>query len=242
MALLEVDALVAGYNRAPVVHGISLLVERGQVAAVIGPNGAGKSTLIKAIFGLCDVLGGEVKLDGERLNGRRPSQLVSRGLAYLPQLENVFPSLTVKENLEMGAFLQPKGAAKRIDELTEMFPDLGPALKRLAGDLSGGQRTMLGLARALMTRPTMLLLDEPTAGLSPIYADRIWEHIDEAAASGVTVMIVEQNARRALEAADRGFVLTGGRLAREGTGRELLESDEVVDLYLGAAGVHDPIP
>lgn len=238
MALLEVNDLVAGYGRMPVVHGISLTLERGEVAAVIGPNGAGKSTLIKAIFGLCDVLGGDVALDGGSICGLSPSRLVSRGLAYLPQVENIFPSLTVRENLEMGAFLQPKGAAKRIDELTGMFPDLGPALKRPAGELSGGQRTMLAMARALMMQPTILLLDEPTAGLSPLYADVIWEHVDQVVASGVTVLMVEQNARRALEAADHGFVLVAGRLARQGTGQELLASDEVVELYLGAAGLH----
>lgn len=238
MALLEVDNLVAGYGRTPIVHGISLAIERGQAAAVIGPNGAGKSTLIKAIFGLCDVLAGDVRLDGARLTGLPPSQLVSRGLAYLPQVDNVFASLTVKENLEMGAFLRPKVVGRRIEELTRMFPDLVPALKRPAGDLSGGQRTMLAMARALMMEPTILLLDEPTAGLSPIYTDHIWDHVAAVVASGVTVMIVEQNARRALETADRGFVLVAGRLVREGTGQELLASDEVVELYLGRAGVH----
>lgn len=236
MALLEVDDLVAGYGRAPVVHGVSLAVERGEVVAVIGPNGAGKSTLVKAIFGLCDVFGGEVSVDGERVTGLRPSRLVGRGLAYLPQVDNVFPSLTVMENLEMGAFAQPREAAARIDELTAMFPDLGPAMKRTAGELSGGQRTMLALARALMTRPSVLLLDEPTAGVAPMVGDRIWEHIAEIVASGTTVLIVEQNARRALEAADRGLVLTSGRLAREGTGRELLDSDDIVELFLGVEG------
>lgn len=236
MALLEVDGLVAGYGRAPILHGVSLTVERGEVVAVIGPNGAGKSTLVKAIFGLCDLFGGEITLDGERLTGLRPSQVVARGLAYMPQIDNVFPNLTVKENLEMGAFTRPKEAAGRIDELIAMFSDLSPALKRSAGELSGGQRTMLALARALMTRPSGLLLDEPTAGTAPIVADRIWEHIASIAASGTTVMIVEQNARRALEAADRGLVLTNGRLAREGTGRELLDSEDIVELFLGIEG------
>lgn len=239
MALLEVDELIAGYGRSPVVHGISLTVERAQVAAIIGPNGAGKSTLIKAIFGLCTVHSGTVTFEGERLSGLRPSQIASRGLAYLPQVENVFPSLTVKENLEMGAFRQPKGASKRIDELMEMIPDLRPTLKRAAGELSGGQRTMLGLARALMTRPTMLLLDEPTAGLSPVAADRVWHHIAEIVSMGATLMIVEQNARRALEAADRGFVLTSGRLARQGGAQELLDSDDIVELFLGTLPAHD---
>lgn len=238
MPLLEVDNLVAGYGRTPIVHGISMTLERGEVAAVIGPNGAGKTTLIKAIFGLCQVLGGDVRLDGTRLTGLPTSRLVARGLAYLPQTDNVFPSLTVKENLEMGAFLRPKAAARRIEELILMFPDLAQALKRPARDLSGGQRTMLAMARALMMEPTILLLDEPTAGLSPIYTDHIWEHITAVAESGITVMIVEQNARQALGTADRGFVLVAGRLVREGTGQELLASDEVVELYLGVAGLH----
>lgn len=238
MAFLEVDSLIAGYGRVPVLHGISLSVERGEVAAFIGPNGAGKSTLIKAIFGLCDVLGGSVTLDGSRLDGLRPSKVVARGLGYLPQVDNVFPSLTVKENLEMGAFLQPKNAARRIDEIIEMIPELARTLKRAAGELSGGQRTMLGLGRALMTQPTVVLLDEPTAGLAPIVADRIWEHISAVVARGTTVMIVEQNARRALEAADRGFVLAAGRLAREGPARDLLNSDEIIELFLGTARGH----
>ncbi|MBI2776517.1 MAG: ABC transporter ATP-binding protein [Chloroflexi bacterium] len=233
MALLEIDDLVAGYGSSAVVHGISLTVDHAQVVALIGPNGAGKSTLIKAIFGLCTVHSGNVVFEGKRLSGLRPSQIVSRGLAYLPQVENVFPSLTVRENLEMGAFLQPKGAAKRIDELVEMIPDLRPTLKRPAGELSGGQRTMLGLARALMTRPTMLLLDEPTAGLSPVAADRVWNLIAEIVSSGAALVIVEQNARRALEAADRGFVLTSGRIARAGGAQELLDSDDIVELFLG---------
>jgi branched-chain amino acid transport system ATP-binding protein len=235
MALFETQAVKAGYGRSPVVHDVSLSVDEGEIAAVIGPNGAGKSTFIKAVFGLCDVLGGEIRLRGEPIHGLKPSRIVARGIGYVPQVQNVFPSLTVRENLEMGAYLKPANAARRIEELCAMFPDLGQSLKRRAGVLSGGQRNMLALARALMMSPSLLLLDEPTAGLSPIYVDKVWEHIAQIRQSGVSILIVEQNARRALEAADRGYVLVGGRLAHSGTGAEILGSEEVVSLYLGSA-------
>jgi len=163
---------------------------------------------------------------------------VGKGLAYMPQIDNVFPSLTVKENLEMGGITRTKDVTARIEELTTMFRALGPALKRVAGELSGGQRTMLAMARALMTRPSGLLLDEPTAGTAPLVADQIWEHISLIAATGTTVMIVEQNARRALEVADRGLVLTTGTIAREGTGKELLDSEDIVELFLGIDIAH----
>lgn len=237
MPLFDVQGLSAGYGRAPIVHEMSLSLEGGKVAAIIGPNGAGKSTFIKAIFGLCDVLGGKVQLSGQDLHGLRPSRIVQRGIGYVPQVENVFPSLSVRENLEMGAYLKPQGVSERITELTQMFPDLGTALKRRAGELSGGQRNMLALARALMMHPKVLLLDEPTAGLSPIYQERVWEHIATIAASGVGVVIVEQNARRALQAADFGYLLVAGRLAQSGTGQELLTSTDVVAHYLGGAQV-----
>jgi ABC-type branched-subunit amino acid transport system ATPase component len=235
MALFETHDVKAGYGRSPVVHDVSLTVDEGQIAAIIGPNGAGKSTFIKAVFGLCDVLGGEIRLRGESIQGLRPSRIVAHGIGYVPQVLNVFPSLTVRENLEMGAYLRPAVAARRIDELCAMFPDLGQSLKRRAGVLSGGQRNMLALARALMMSPSLLLLDEPTAGLSPVYVDKVWEHIAQIRQSGVAILIVEQNARRALEAADWGYVLVGGRLAHAGTGAEILGSEEVVSLYLGSA-------
>lgn len=234
MALFEARNVRAGYGKSPIVHDVTLEVGEGEIATVIGPNGAGKSTFIKAVFGLCDVLGGEISLQGQPLQGLRPSRIVAKGIGYVPQVQNVFQSLTVRENLEMGAYLRPEGSAQRIEELCKMFPDLGLALKRRAGELSGGQRNMLALARALMTRPSMLLLDEPTAGLSPLYADKVWDHISEIRQSGVAILIVEQNARRALESADRGYVLVAGRLAHSGSGSDLLESDEVVSLYLGS--------
>lgn len=235
MALFEVRDITAGYRRSPVVHGVSMALDPGQVATIIGPNGAGKSTLIKAVFGLCDILSGEVVLGDRSLAGMRPSRIVAAGIGYVPQVQNVFPSLTVRENLEMGAYLKPQGVAEEIERVVAMFPDLGRAMPRRAGDLSGGQRNMLALARALMTRPRVLLLDEPTAGLAPIYADRVWEHVARIREEGVAVLIVEQNARRSLAAADVGYVLVAGRLVRQGTGTELLESDDVAMLYLGTS-------
>jgi branched-chain amino acid transport system ATP-binding protein len=235
MALFEVVDMTAGYRGSPIVHGVSVSLEPGQVATIIGPNGAGKSTLIKAVFGLCDVLKGAVRLDGRDLAGLRPSRVVAAGIAYVPQVQNVFPNLTVRENLEMGAYLNPELFAEQAERVFAMFPDLAAAASRRAGDLSGGQRNMLALARALMTRPRVLLLDEPTAGLAPIYADRVWDHVAGVRASGVAVVIVEQNARRSLEAADRGYVLVAGRLVREGPARELLASDDVAALYLGTS-------
>jgi branched-chain amino acid transport system ATP-binding protein len=235
MALFEAVAVTAGYRRSPIVHDVSLRLDAGEVATIIGPNGAGKSTFIKAVFGLCDVLGGEVRLDGRDLAGLKPSRVVAAGIAYVPQVLNVFPSLTVRENLEMGAYLNPDLVAEQTERVFAMFPDLGHAAGRRAGELSGGQRNMLALARALMTRPRVLLLDEPTAGLAPIYADRVWEHVAEVRHSGVAVLIVEQNARRSLEAADRGYVLVAGRLVREGPARDLLASDDVAALYLGTS-------
>lgn len=237
MPLFEVRKMTAGYNRNPIVHGVDLQLEAGKMACIIGPNGAGKSTLIKAVFGLCDVLGGEVVVDGKPVAGLKPSQVVASGIGYVPQVENIFTSLTVRENLEMGAYLNPRDIGRRIEEIVAMFPDLSLAMKRQAGGLSGGQRNMLALARALMTRPKVLLLDEPTAGLSPIYVEKVWEYVATIVESGAGVVVVEQNARRALRAADHGYLMVAGRLAQQGTALELLESEDVVAHYLGGAQV-----
>jgi branched-chain amino acid transport system ATP-binding protein len=235
MALFEVEGLTAGYAQAPVIHEVSLRAETGELVAIIGPNGAGKSTLVKAVFGLADRLAGRVRLAGADVTGLRPNRLVALGLGYVPQVDNVFPSLTVRENLEMGAYRAPAEFRARLDEVVAMFPDLGAHLGRRAGDLSGGQRSMLALARALMMRPRVLLLDEPTAGLAPIYVDAVWSYVTRIADAGVAVVVVEQNARRALETCHRGIVLAGGRLVHEGTGGELLANEDVVRLYLGGA-------
>lgn len=237
MAELRVSHLTAGYHRSiPTVSDISLTIESREIVAIIGPNGAGKSTFIKAVFGLCTVLSGEVSLDGTIISGLVPSKVVAHGLGYVPQVSNVFPSLTVRENLEMGGYLSRKEIPQRIKEVTDIFPDLGVALARRAQELSGGQRNMLALARALMTRPAFVLLDEPTAGLSPLYVDKVWEQVLGVSRSGVGVLIVEQNARRALKAADRGLVLVEGRIAMAGPAAEILDSPQVVELYLGGEG------
>jgi ABC-type branched-subunit amino acid transport system ATPase component len=233
MALLEVRDMVAGYQHMPIVHGVTVTLEPGEVVAIVGPNGAGKSTLIKAVFGLCDVLRGEVVLAGQNLTGLKPSRVVAAGIAYVPQVRNVFPSLTVRENLEMGGYLFPTEVEERLAAVVEMFPDLGTAMKRKAGELSGGQRNMLALARALMTRPKVMLLDEPTAGLSPLFTDRVWEHVLRVAQDGIGVLVVEQNARRALLSSQRGYVLVNGQVAFEGPGPALVDNPEVVASYLG---------
>ncbi len=233
MALFNVRALTAGYNHAPIVHDVSFGLEEGEILTIIGPNGAGKSTLIKAIFGLCDVLAGEILLGSDNLAGLRASKVVARGISYVPQVLNIFPSMSIKENLEMGAYLRKSGTGERIKELTAMFPDLGVASGRKAGELSGGQRNMLALARALMTEPRVLLLDEPTAGLAPKYADAVWDHVAQIANTGIGVVVVEQNARRALESSDRGLVMAGGQLVKEGPAATLLEDEQIAEVYLG---------
>lgn len=237
MSTLEIDKLTGGYHRTiPTIRNISASVHSGEIVAVIGPNGAGKSTFIKAIFGLCIRHSGEVRLDGTVLSGLVTSKVVAHGLGYVPQVNNVFAGMTVRENLEMGGFLRRREVPRRIAEVSEIFPDLKAALPRKAEELSGGQRNMLALARALMTDPAFVLLDEPTAGLSPIYVDKVWEQVRRVAQSGVGVLIVEQNARRALESAQQGLVLVEGQIALARPAKDLLNSPEVVELYLGGEG------
>lgn len=237
MSQLEVIGLTGGYHPTiPTIHDVSVTVNSGETVAIIGPNGAGKSTFIKAIFGLCLVHSGQVKIDGTVISGMRTSKTVAYGLGYVPQVANVFPGMTVRENLEMGGFLRRKRISERIEEVVGIFPDLSAALPRKAEQLSGGQRNMLALARALMTDPAFVLLDEPTAGLSPLYVDKVWDQVRRVADSGVGVLIVEQNARRALESADKGLVLVEGRIALSRPAADLLDSPEVVELYLGGEG------
>ncbi|MGH9101746.1 MAG: ABC transporter ATP-binding protein [Acidimicrobiales bacterium] len=232
-AVLEVDGLVAGYGGAPIITGICLTVKAGEISVVVGPNGAGKSTAIKAIAGVVHPSGGTVRLHGEQVAGLRSDVLTRRGLGYVPQVRNIFPSLTVRENLEMGGYGRKKGVREKIEDLLELFPDLRPAQRRAARTLSGGQRSMLATARGLMTDPRALLLDEPTAGLSPRYEAAVWQHIDAVRATGVGLLVVEQNTRRALRYANWGYVLVEGENKLDGPGRELLESEEVTELYIG---------
>ncbi len=232
---LEVVGLSAGYGGPPIVQDIGLRAQPGRITAIVGPNGAGKSTLLKAIAGVIHVSSGRVVLGGQEVGGLPPEQLVRRGLAYVPQVANVFPSLTVRENLEMGAYVKKNGIRERIEEMFALFPDLRVAAKRPAKTLSGGQRNMLAMARGLMGDPQVMLLDEPTAGLSPKFESAVWEHVLKVRDLGVAVVIVEQNTRRTLTHADRAYVLTLGQNRLEGTGKELLNDEEVVALYIGRA-------
>jgi branched-chain amino acid transport system ATP-binding protein len=232
--LLDARGLVAGYlPGVDILNGCSVEVYDREIVGIIGPNGAGKSTLVKAVFGLIPLRSGTVRLRGEEISARRAHELVKHGVGYVPQLRNVFAALTVEENLRMGAYLQPHEFSQRRDEIITLLPRLGERLSLRAGSLSGGERQMLAMARALMIEPSVLLLDEPSAGLSPMMQDDVFDRIVSINRSGVAVMMVEQNARRCLETARRGYVLDQGRNAFTGTGAELLIDEKVVQLYLG---------
>src|SRR5580693_4323694 len=231
--ILRVEGLTAGYGGAPVIEDVAIDARLGQLTVMVGPNGAGKSTLMKAIAGVVRPSGGRVVLNGSDVTGRAPERLVVLGMSYVPQLANVFPSLTIAENLEMGGYVRKAGTKERAAELLEMFPDLRAARRRPARTLSGGQRTMLAIARGLMLDPKTLLLDEPTAGLSPKIEGAVWDRILAIRASGVAVVVVEQNTRRALRHADRAYVLVNGRNRLEGTGQELSDTERLAAIYLG---------
>ena len=232
--LLTADDVVAGYLPGiDILTGCSLDLHPGEIVGVIGPNGAGKSTLLKAIFGLVDVRAGAIRLGQEDITGLNPHQLVARGIGYVPQTENVFPRLSIRENLEMGVFQDPKRFAARFEVVAELFPLLAERSGQRADGLSGGERQMVAIGRALMMDPQVVLLDEPSAGLSPAYQDEVFERITTITATGVSLIMVEQNARRCLQICDRGYVLDQGANAHTGTGQQLLEDPKVVNLYLG---------
>jgi len=230
---LAVHGLTAGYGGPPVIEDIELAADRGRITALVGPNGAGKSTLLKAIAGMIPPRAGRVVLEGADVTGEPPETLVRRGLAYVPQVANIFTRLTVLENLEIGGYVRAAGIRERVDELCRLFPDLRPALRRPARTLSGGERTMLALARGLMVDPAVLLLDEPGAGLSPHLQAAVWEQIRRACAMGVAVVVVGQNTHGTLMHADWAYVLVLGRNRLEGTGEDLLHDEQVVRLYVG---------
>ena len=232
--VLEAQGIVTGYGEVDILHGVSLTVNEGEMVAVIGPNGAGKSTLLKAIFGLLPVRSGRVFLKGQEVTNLSPDQIVSRGLSYVPQVENIFPSLTIKENLEMGGFVRRNGVRDRMEQVCELFPDLADRPGEVAGRLSGGQRQMLAVARALMLDPDVLLLDEPSASLSPKMVAIIFDRIGTINKAGTAILLVEQNAREALSLSNRGYVLAMGQNRLEGEASGLLENEEVGKLYLGA--------
>jgi branched-chain amino acid transport system ATP-binding protein len=232
--LLEARDLQVGYvPEVNIVDGCDIELSDGELVSIIGPNGAGKSTLIKGLFGLVPVRGGTVKVKGQEVTGAPTHRLVELGIGYVPQTDNVFPNLTVEENLEMGAFLNPKIVKQRYEALFEWFPILAERRSQRAGTMSGGQRQLVALARALMLEPDLLLLDEPSAGLSPANVDVIFERIQFINSEGVAILMVEQNARRALAMSDRGYVLEMGKNRFSGPGQELLNDPKVIDLYLG---------
>jgi branched-chain amino acid transport system ATP-binding protein len=232
--LIAANDLVAGYvPGVDILTGCSLELREGEIVGVIGPNGAGKSTLVKAMFGLLRVRSGSVTLRGNDITFSTPHELVARGIGYVPQVANVFPSLTVEENLEIGSYRRPRAFAERFASIESLFPRIADRRKQRAGSLSGGERQMLAMARALMMDPQVIFLDEPSAGLSPIFQDQVFARVHEINSAGVSVVMVEQNARRCLEIADRGYVLDQGRDAYSGRGDELLNDPKVVELYLG---------
>jgi len=233
--LLEVTGVSVGYNRgSEILHDVSIRLHRGEAVTVIGPNGAGKSTLLKAIIGVLHPSTGGIRFDGSLINKLAPHEVVRRGLAYVPQLENVFPSLTVRANLEMSCWgLRRRKREARVTELFSMFPALPGCGEKPVGALSGGQRQVVAMARALMPKPKALLLDEPSAGLAPKFVDLAFNQIATIRQAGVAVLLVEQNARRALAMSNRGYVLESGANRLEGTGQELLTNETVLQLYLG---------
>jgi neutral amino acid transport system ATP-binding protein len=232
-AILRTEGLVAGYVReVDILNGVSISVAEGEVVTVIGPNGAGKSTLIKAIFGLLRPRAGRVAFRDQEITGRKPHDITRLGLSYVPQLDNVFPSLTVEENLEMGS-LDSSRTREQMERMYQLFPRLDERRTQTVGTMSGGERQLVAMARALMPDPQVLLLDEPSAGLAPAFVDAIFEKVAEINRAGVTIVMVEQNARRALAMSDRGYVLDLGTDRFEGPGKQLLEDSKVAELYLG---------
>jgi branched-chain amino acid transport system ATP-binding protein len=235
--VIETKGLVAGYlPGVNILNGANFFANQGELVGIIGPNGAGKSTLLKAIFGLVKVREGEINLSGESIANLKANQLVAKGIGFVPQNNNVFPSLTIEENLQMGLFQNPKSYNERLEFVTGIFAELGKRLKQRAGSLSGGERQMVAMSRALMMDPKVLLLDEPSAGLSPVRQDEAFIRVSEINKAGVTTIMVEQNARRCLQISDRAYVLDQGKDAVVGTGRELLNDPKVIGLYLGTLG------
>jgi ABC-type branched-subunit amino acid transport system ATPase component len=233
MSLLRAESITAGYGEMDILHEVSIRIEPGEIVALIGPNGAGKSTLMKTVFGLLTPRTGTIAFEGKEITGWAPDQIVRLGICYVPQTDNIFPSLTVKENLEMGAFIRDDDPIPRIEEIYQIFPDLKTFQNKKAGSLSGGQRQMLAMGRALMLDPKLLLLDEPSAGLAPKLVELIFEKIIDVNETGVAILMVEQNAKQALKMSARGYVLATGRNRFEGSGQDLLNDPQVAKLYLG---------
>lgn len=233
MPLIELKHVVGGYGGAPILNGVNMAIEKSDIGVIVGPNGAGKSTTLKAIFGLLKVTGGTIDFGGENIANSLPDRLVPKGLSFVPQEKNVFTSMSVEENLEMGAFTRQDDFHGTMNWVYEMFPVLAEKRRQPAGELSGGQRQMVAMGRALMSKPSLLMLDEPSAGLSPRYVIEIFETIQRVNKEGVGILMVEQNARQALAFATKGFVLAGGQNRYTGTGAELIADPEVAKSFLG---------
>ncbi|MBK4214649.1 ABC transporter ATP-binding protein [Paracoccus caeni] len=230
---LSATAMRGGYGKADILHGCTLQVDMGQIAVIVGPNGAGKSTAMKAVFGMLPLREGSVKLDGEDIIKLSPQERVYKGMGFVPQVHNIFPTMTVEENLEMGAFIRKDDIKDTIEQVYHLFPAVAEKRKQAAGELSGGQRQQVAVGRALMTRPRLLMLDEPTAGVSPIVMDELFDRIIEIARTGISILMVEQNARQALEIADIGYVLVQGTNRYTDTGEALMADPEVRRTFLG---------
>ena len=233
MAYLSGANMTAGYGDADILHDCTIGVERGEIAVVVGPNGAGKSTAMKAVFGMLPLREGAVMLDGEDITALMPQERVFKGMGFVPQTQNVFPGLSVLENLEMGAFIRDDDISETLEQVFQLFPILAEKAEQPAGELSGGQRQQVAVARALMTRPKVLMLDEPTAGVSPIVMDELFDRIIEVARTGIAILMVEQNAKQALSIADKGFVLVQGQNRYTDTGAALLADNDVRKAFLG---------
>jgi len=233
MPVLELQSVTGGYGDTQILHGVSITVNHGEIVVIIGPNGAGKSTAMKAVFGILKLTAGKVLLEGQEITNTPPQKVVRKGVCYVPQTSNVFPSLTVEENLEMGAFVRDDDFRPRLEEIYQLFPPLREKRHQAAGTLSGGQRQMVAMGKALMLEPKILLLDEPTAGLSPKYRGEIFATVRKINATGVPILMVEQNAKQALAIANRGYVLVDGQNRFEGTGHNLLNDPEVAEMFLG---------
>lgn len=234
MTVLSGEAMVGGYGGADILHGCTIEVAEREIAVIVGPNGAGKSTAMKALFGMLSLREGRVRLAGEDISALSPQERVSRGMAFVPQTRNIFASLSVEENLEMGAFLRADDFGGTLEQVYQLFPILRQKYRQAAGELSGGQRQQLAVGRALMSQPRVLLLDEPTAGVSPIVMDELFDRIIDIARTGLAILMVEQNARQALAIADRGYVLVQGRNRYTGSGQQLLAEPDVRRSFLGA--------
>jgi len=242
-AILEIKNLGAGYGRIEVLHDISMTVNRGEIVTVVGANGAGKSTTLKSIFGLTRIMSGQVIFEGREITSMKAHRLVPRGLAYVPQERSIFPSLTVRENLEMGAYVvEPKLIPDRVDKVCQRFPILRERSGQRAGTLSGGERQMLAIARGLMAEPRLMLLDEPSLGLAPMIIATLFEQIQAIHQAGMSILLIEQNARRALAIADRGYVMELGHVRYQGKGSELLADENIQRAYLGAGETEERSP